>query len=60
MKQIIKKIVGQILSQPLIERRDYGVKGYDILEKDALDLKEEGKLPKDIEEQMKKRLKNKS
>ena len=42
---------------PLKERRDYGVGGYDTLERKALDLIEEGKLPKELREQLKTRIK---
>lgn len=40
---------------PLKKRRDYGEDGRDFLEQQALDLKEEGKLPKEIEKQLKQR-----
>jgi len=43
----------------LRERRDYGEQGLDALEQNALELKEEGKLPKEVEETMKKRLNKK-
>lgn len=36
------------VSQPLMERRDYGLDGKDFIEQQADDLKEEGKLPKDL------------
>jgi len=43
---------------PLKERRDYGEGGLDFIEQQALDLKEEGKLPKNMEKELRKRLKN--
>jgi len=59
----VGKIVNDILKQsnlsPLIERRDYVPQGHDILEQNALALKEEGKLPEDIEKQLKKRISKK-
>jgi len=44
---------------PLKERKDYGEGGLDFLEQQALDLKEEGKLPKDIEKKIKRRIDSK-
>lgn len=49
--EITKRVV-----MPLMVRRDYGQDGHDQLEQDALELKEDGKLPKKLEKDLEKRL----
>jgi len=48
-----------LVKQPLIEKRDYAPHGFDILEQNAKALKKKKKLPKELEVEMRDRLKGK-